>query len=453
MRRTVLLSVALLLALVGLAAQLRLIDPLRPLYTAAPTRPTVVFVVLDTVRADRLSLCGYDKPTSPTLQRLAAEGASFTCRAYAPGSWTLPSHASYFTGLDLAEHGAHPVPEGVQVTATAELVRPLDERHPTLAERLAARGYQTVALSANPVLSKASGLLRGFERSRAPEAFGPLHGRGFGEALRQVLRGGVDPERPLFLFVNIADAHQPWAPIPDDLGWLPPREGLLWEVGGEEDLWARFFKDELPAAEREALLTQLSDVYDHGVYRADQNLNLLLEQLDDYGWLSGGYRLVVTSDHGELLGEHGLIDHGHYLWEGNNRVPLLVWEAGRSWALPEPVSARVVHDLVLDGALPEPLPEVSAAAFPHPFRHERTGGRAFGDTSLALWSGEEKRLRVNGEDQLYQLDEDPGERAPRALEDAAALDAWAARVQASVEREGGLSPALQEALRAAGYMD
>ncbi|MCB9746600.1 MAG: sulfatase-like hydrolase/transferase, partial [Alphaproteobacteria bacterium] len=334
-------------------------------------------------------------------------------------------------------------------------------RLPTLAEAAVARGYQAVALSANPVLSQASGLLRGFGAATTPEVFGPLHGPGFGEALRGLLRGGVDPERPLFLFVNIADAHQPWAAIPEDLGWLPPREGLYWEVGGEQDLWARFFKEELSEAERAALLAWVSDVYDHGVYRADQNLGLLLEQLEAHGWLSGGYRLVVTSDHGELLGEHGLIDHGHYLWEGNNRVPLLVLGEGlpAPEALPEPLSARVVRSLVLDGALPDPLPAVSAAAFPHPFRYERAGGRAFGDTSQALWVGQQKWTRFNGEPWRYQLDLDPGELSPEALdperdpEAAEALQDWAARVEASVERGGEMSPALLEALRAAGYVD
>src|SRR5438093_3811689 len=70
-------------------------------------KPTIVFVVLDTVRADHTSLCGYGRPTTPTLQRLAKQGASYTCDAYAPGDWTLPTHASFFTGVDVVEHGAH----------------------------------------------------------------------------------------------------------------------------------------------------------------------------------------------------------------------------------------------------------------------------------------------------------------------------------------------------------
>src|SRR5512138_3439180 len=69
-----------------------------------PARPNVVFVVLDTVRADHASLCGYERPTTPNLEQLAKLGATFSCDAYAPGSWTLPSHASFFTGVDVATH-------------------------------------------------------------------------------------------------------------------------------------------------------------------------------------------------------------------------------------------------------------------------------------------------------------------------------------------------------------
>lgn len=124
-----------------------------PEVVAPPGRPgLVLFVVLDTVRADHTSLCGHDRPTTPFLQALAGQqGWSHTCGLVTPGTWTLPSHASFFTGLLPTEHRlitkGHPLPPGV----------------PTLAERFAAEGYQTVLLSANPTLNKASGIGRGFE--------------------------------------------------------------------------------------------------------------------------------------------------------------------------------------------------------------------------------------------------------------------------------------------------
>jgi hypothetical protein len=82
----------------GQFALYRLLDPiLTPIHGSNPPAPTVVFMVLDNVRADHLSLCGYPRPTSPFLESLASE-TTCTCTAQAPGSWTLPSHASYFTG-------------------------------------------------------------------------------------------------------------------------------------------------------------------------------------------------------------------------------------------------------------------------------------------------------------------------------------------------------------------
>ncbi|MDP6933469.1 MAG: sulfatase-like hydrolase/transferase, partial [Myxococcota bacterium] len=75
--------------------------------------PHSILIVLDTVRADRLSLCGYDRPTSPTLVSLARAGFTSTCEAYTPGTWTLPSHASFFTGVDVLTHRAHALTDGI----------------------------------------------------------------------------------------------------------------------------------------------------------------------------------------------------------------------------------------------------------------------------------------------------------------------------------------------------
>jgi arylsulfatase A-like enzyme len=142
----------------------RILDPvLTPFYVANPSAPSVVFIVLNNVRADHLSLCGYERPTSPFLESLAKETA-FTCAAQAPGSWTLPSHASYFTGLQVLEHGAHSLKSGERVSSnTSTLARPLALEHSTLAEKMRDQGYQTLMVSANPVLGDATGLSRGFD--------------------------------------------------------------------------------------------------------------------------------------------------------------------------------------------------------------------------------------------------------------------------------------------------
>ncbi len=118
-----------------------------------PSSPNVLLIVLDTVGADHLGLYGYDRPTSPTINGLAARGIRFD-RAYASSSWTLPSHASLFTGRWPHE-------------LSAGWFTPLDETYPTLAEFLAARGFATAGFIANSwYCSDDSGLARGFTTYR-----------------------------------------------------------------------------------------------------------------------------------------------------------------------------------------------------------------------------------------------------------------------------------------------
>lgn len=426
-----LLVAGIALGVVVLLWQRDIVDPLRPMYAQSDAPDgTRLFIVLDTVRSDRLSACGYDRPTSPNLERLAGDSA-LTCDAIAPGSWTLPSHASYFTNRDAPDHGAHSVVGGEDLgLATAETVRPLSDALPTLAERMRERGYQALSVSGNPVVSPGSGLTRGFDHARHPELFGEQFGATQVEAVRDALRFDAVDDKPLFLFVNIADAHMPWWEVPDDLGWVPARPALSWSGN---TLWVDFFSGALSGGERAEFLAHLGDVYDYGVFRSDETLGQVLDVVREYGWWTPDTRLVVTSDHGEFLGEHDLIDHGHYVLEENTGVPVLVsppveLPTGR-------VNARIVHDLVLDGHVPEL--EAFSAAWPHTARFERSG--AFGRTTAGQWT-EEGRV-------LWDL-QDGFDGPP-----SAAFEAYVERVRTSSIASGELDPDLAEALRAAGYLE
>jgi arylsulfatase A-like enzyme len=262
-------------------------------------QPAVIFVVLDTVRADHLSLCGYERPTSPQLERLVARpGASSSCRTYAPGDWTLPSHASFFTGIDASRHGARIASDG-PVLAHIN-VAPLASSYSTLAEQLKERGYQTLAVSGNPVLSEDSGLLQGFDHSHAPEVFGELRGRPLVNRVQELLASEVEADAgPLFLFVNIADAHGPWQPVPESLGWIPQQPGLLIDLTRKRSTYRRLLQGDLSDDEFATARGRYLNAYDFGVYRADRTLGMLLRVLEADGWLDGRYRLVITSDHGE----------------------------------------------------------------------------------------------------------------------------------------------------------
>ena len=425
---------------------------------AWPGEPTVVLIVLDTVRSDHLSLCGYDRPTSPSLEALRDRGAAWTCDALAPGSWTLPSHASYFTGLTPTEHGAHSLSAGGEALdlSTSEQVRRLDAAHPTLAETLGARGYQSMAISSNPVISGPSGLIRGFDDAVSGERFGQVTSPKLVFRLEARLRRMMDRKTPLFLFLNFADAHQPWSGPRED--WLKPRGELRLHASKEDGAWQRWFRGEMLGTERTRFLSHLTDAYDQGVLDADAGVAKTIALLEDMGWCRSGCRVVITSDHGEFLGEHDLLDHGHYLWQPDVQVPLVYWDSeGAAPELPSPVSALVAYHLALDGRLPDPLPAVSSAAWPHVQRAAWSGGRAFTETSAALWVGTEKLLWTDGEVARYDLADDPQELRPLPADDHRALPhllELAADVVASEEAGAGdLDPELTELLKAAGYLE
>jgi hypothetical protein len=145
--------------------------------TAAATnasRPNFLLIVLDTVRADHLDLFGYQRPTMPNLKRFALEEAQLVTRTFTPGSWTLPSHASMFTGMYPSAHGAH-----YPFVADADpdfLGYPLPENLTTLAEFVGTAGYQTAGIVANFGMLSRFGLSRGFQHyvvTPGPAYFAP----------------------------------------------------------------------------------------------------------------------------------------------------------------------------------------------------------------------------------------------------------------------------------------
>ena len=451
------------LVLVALLLAARLWTPASddPETTPTPSeRPKLIWLaVLDTVRADHTSLCGYGRPTTPFLESLVADGASYTCDAEVSGSWTVPTHASFFTGQAVPDHGAHyaAYAEGSDYDGLA--MHPLDGSSRTLAEALAAEGYQTAAVAANSLVSSATGLLRGFEFRSAPDELHAFYrAPAVHDEVVRLLDQQVDPGRPLFLFVNVMDAHDPWAPVPEGVDWVPPRETLRWECEEDEECTLdRFFRGTLAADRRDAWLAHVTDLYDHGIRVADSAVADVVEQLATRGWLDGGYRMVFTSDHGELLGEHGLAYHGRYLYEPITRVPLVVRQStSPPPALPPRVPGTAIFELVRGGALPADPPVASAVAYPERSWVRKYDGAIGGATSVAVWSGDEKLLWTDGELRAYDLAADPGEADPRPVSDAhplrEALDPQVTRALAAGGQGSAMTPELIEALRAVGYV-
>jgi len=316
--------------------------------------PDLLLVVWDTVRADRLSLYGHERETTPRLDAWARDARVFE-NAVSTAGYTLASHASIFTGLLPSEH-------------CVDNDNPrLDERFTTLAEILRNAGYQTYLYSENPHVAEGpSNLAQGFETVEHPwspgraeaarriveaklppeERSSELRARlaasdrgtrsawdikAAGELAEQAVRewlSRADPKRPWFVFVNYMEAHRPM---------IPPRR-YRERMMSAEDVDASYRVDRSRLRlweytfglrdydEREIALTR--GTYDAALLELDELTGSFLQDLAAGGRLERA-AVVVTSDHGELLGEHHMLDHHYSLHEPLLRVPLIVRVPGR----------------------------------------------------------------------------------------------------------------------------
>jgi arylsulfatase A-like enzyme len=261
-------------------------------------RDNVVVVVIDTVRRDHLATYGYARDTAPFLDRLARQGAAF--EGLSPSSWTKPAVASLFSGL-------HPVRHRV-----FDRFDQLPLESPLLAERLRRVGYHTLGATTNGWTSPLFGFDRGFERYL-------LYKEMKGKDLNQRLFPLLDRLRPpFFLFVHYLDPHAPFDP---DIGWdgrpLPPSLRAQGPVT-LNDLDAAHFRQR-PAE----LLDRTRDLYDGEIREADDALRELVTGLARRGLMDSTV-LVVASDHGEELQDHGRMGHGQTLYQEVLEVPLVI---------------------------------------------------------------------------------------------------------------------------------
>jgi len=419
----------------------------------------VLLVVLDTVRADHLSLYGYVRATTPNLAGLARSGVRFDqARSTAP--WTFPSHASIFTG-----RWPHELSAGYN--------RPLDAAHPTLAEFLADRGYATAGFVANTVFCAAeTGLSRGFAHyddhvvslagalqvsalgrrvllpfgRRAVALANDLLGsstRATGERKdfkdaetinRQFLDWLTEQEDgPFFAFLNYLDAHTPYL-LPDGHDY---RFGRPARTRAEQRIIGRWW--ELDKRKIGADEVQLAiDAYDSCIADLDEQLGQLFGELERRGVLRDTI-VIVTADHGEHLGEHQLFGHAGSLYDPEVHVPLLIIAPKllpEDRSIPEPVSLRDLPATVVDllgyagaspftgrsltrfvGSSPDPsgpiLTEINDSA-----KENANHGcsPAFRGPMKSLLVGHSVYIRhSDGREELYHRDDDPMETHDLAL--------------------------------------
>jgi arylsulfatase A-like enzyme len=355
---------------------------LASLPAASPGAPNVLLIVLDTVRADALSTYGYRRPTSPNLSRLASQGVRFD-GATATASWTLPSHASLFTGE---------MPRRLGVDKS----HPLDAKFPTLAETLAAHGYATAGFAANYIFcNRGYGLARGFahyedrpvslvEVLASSHSLGqtflkginwsvryPLgrilgekpYFRAFGEDPRDTLLSDRQKDaarinrdalnwlsshskKPFFVFLNYFDVHVPYFPHPDREYPFGPQS----IPGSKHSLIRSWSNGTLSAPMNQEEITLVRDCYDQCLTYLDDQIGRLFEGLEERGLLENTL-VIITADHGEQFGEHGRTGHANSVYRQVLGVPLLVIDPRRvpsGRVVSTPVSLRDIPATIVD---------------------------------------------------------------------------------------------------------
>ncbi len=416
-------------------------------------RPNVVFIVLDTVRADHLSCYGYRRETTPKIDAFAA-GARVYKNALSPSCFTGPTHASFFTGLSCSAHG------------TSSVHPTLDSRFETLAEQLQAKGYQTVGLASNGMLNRRFGFDRGFQTYWCFDAakdcvhdgrdrnsiVTAMHGQ-----LAKWLTEKYDARKPFFLFLNYIEAHQQYR---------PPREQLRFASTG---IWDRWQEKNQAQLSYEYMLTgadslsstdiaEMESLYDDAIGYNDRKVGEVLEFLKATG-LEENTLVIIAADHGEHFGERHLLSHQYSLYEPLVRVPLIVryadhFKAGEEDRL---VQSHDVYPTILElaGVPWKRVPGQTCQSLLEPPSEVRTGiseylmfdmgpltevGLTYPQIDLsrftrrlrAIQRGKMKLIRsMPGKPELYDLVDDPIETRDLAdqkpdltRELAGALDAW-----------------------------
>lgn len=437
----------------------------------APARPNILWVVWDTVRRDHMSVYGYGRRTTPFLESWAWRARVYD-NCVSPGSTTVPSHASMFTGLMPSEHGAsneHPQ---------------LDERFDTFAELLKRSGYDTYLFSANPFLCDALKFTQGFDRAEHP--WSPV----YRERAIEIVRSRIDPrdrssslpqklrsgrisawaikaagelaqvgverwldsrtgDQPFFIFLNYMEAHHPLVPAMEYRRQMMSEEEILKSFQVDRD-WSKAWAYTFGAAEyteEELMLT--NKTYDAALLELDDLFGRLIESLERRGALQDTI-VVLTSDHGEHLGEHHMLEHQYSLYDVVLEVPLLVcypkaFEPGRDSrpvmsfdlfptllrlaGLPQPARSAECMDLA-----DVPAQRLRLSEYPEALRAPfQTVGRTLSGPSgdrtrwlRSLRALTDSPLKLicgsDGSRELYDTAADPGELAN--LADAQA-DRWA----------------------------
>ncbi len=287
-------------------------------------KPNIILIVIDAARADHFSCYGYHKGTTPHIDGIAEEGVLYE-QAISPAGWTLPAHTSIFTGLHVSRHGVH---NENQV---------FDDHFATLPEVLKMNGYQTVGICRNDWISEATGLIRGFAD------FHDLHYDKWKRKIRKFVNSlrvnGKDSwsyeinrtakqwirrnhrQAPFFMFVHYSQLHLPyWIPAPYNTKFLP--DGMTYEAARNVNQNPKaFYAGEVHMGPEEFEISRA--LYDCSLSYQDMIVGQFFDFLKKKKILNNTI-FIITSDHGESLGDHNHFDHYYVLYDALLRVPLII---------------------------------------------------------------------------------------------------------------------------------
>ena len=269
-----------------------------------PKARHVLLVVFDTLRADRMSVYGYQKETTPFLSQSQSQFLKFTnAKAVAP--WTVPSHASMFTGLMPSVHRAQ-----------WGRIR-LDEKFRTVAETLRDQGFSTASLSSNPFFKESFGLTQGFVSHTQIKGPGKERSAKTLALLPEILDEAIKDEKRLFLFLNFMDTH---------IRYNHYQYGEEFGLVGRPLIWNGEEKWKVSAGQLDFSPEDRRNhgaAYDAAVRYLDDVAREIITLLEEKNILDQTL-VIFTSDHGEGLGSHQEMGHSISVWEEQLAIPLLV---------------------------------------------------------------------------------------------------------------------------------
>jgi arylsulfatase A-like enzyme len=481
-------TVGIALAVLACSAESERPSSIMSSCSTASECPHIILLSLDTLRADHLSCYGYDRPTSPVIDAIAAESVRFE-DVTSQSTATLPSHLSIMTSLNPPQFGITRR-DGKNFSQERTTLR-LAERVVTLPEVLSDHGYRTAAFTDGGLVLGRYGLDQGFDHFEANGYDGTRWHSGMKlviSNLTRYLERLPSDDRPLFLFLHTYEIHDPYSAPPPFQSFFTDSESE-----GTYDDFTRthgFVPRQGPLEEHRSRLTQqeiawVRGLYDNGIRAADSMIGNLVERLRSHRLYDSAH-FVVLSDHGEEFDDHGRFGHGPSVYRELASVPLI-------WRLPGGKNGGAVREgpvALLDVA--PTLLDVVGIPVPVSFEGRSLAGLLEGE-DVGEWMSERRiytdtpnlffdvaglrrgrwkvvRKARTGAVEVYDLAEDPKERwnliaekpaiAQRMLDELlfwrtemadGALRTGTLAVEAEGQQE--LSQAEQEQLRALGYLE